>query len=109
MTNRRNMKEYTSKKDLTPSDKDDLLNRATGVSLDIAHEVVRAVELHGSMNGRHEAYAVILEELEEFWELVMLNPAKMTLEEKDAWEKNMRKELTQTAAMCIKTIVNLEL
>lgn len=103
------MKKYTSKKDLTPEDKNNLLIEAKEVALGIAREVVRATELHGSMNGRHEAYAVILEELEEFWELVMLNPAKMTLEEKGAWEKNMRKELTQTAAMCIKTIVNLEL
>lgn len=75
----------------------------------VGQEVIRATELHGEMKGLHESYAVILEELDEFWDLVKLNPKKMTPEQREKWVKNMHTELSQTAAMCIKTIVNLNL
>lgn len=87
----------------------ELHDAAKQVASQISDEVVRATVLHGKMNGRHEAYAVILEELDEFWDLVKLNPAKMSIDEVEVWQSSMRKELTQTAAMCIKTIVNLGL
>lgn len=75
----------------------------------VAHEVIRATDLHGSCAGLHEAYAVILEELDEFWDLVKLNPNKMTPEQREKWVKNLHTELTQTAAMCVKAIVHLNL
>lgn len=52
----------------------------------------------------HEAYAVIKEEVDEFWDLVKQNPNKMTASERAKWIKSLRKELTQVAAMTIKAI-----
>ena len=37
---------------------------------DMLAELARAEAEHGSYNSYHEAYAVILEELDEFWEIV---------------------------------------
>ena len=37
---------------------------------DMTLELRKAEELHGPYNSYHEAYAVILEELDEFWEIV---------------------------------------
>ena len=48
----------------------------------------------------HEAYAVILEELDEFWDEV---------KKKNPDYKNMKTELVQISAMCIKTIQNFNL
>lgn len=70
------------------------------IARDVAAEVRRAVTLHASMNSRHEAYAVILEELEEFW---------AEAKRKEPSEEFMRTELEQTAAMCIRAIVDLRL
>ena len=43
---------------------------------EVRNEVTRAVSLHGGMKSQNEAYAVILEELDEFWDLVKINPKK---------------------------------
>lgn len=48
----------------------------------------------------HEAYAVIKEEFEEYWEEV---------KKKNPDLKNMKKELIQVCAMCVKTIQNFNL
>ena len=48
----------------------------------------------------HEAYAVIKEEFEEFWDEV---------KKKNPDTENMRKELIQVCAMCVKTIQNFNL
>ncbi len=48
-------------------------------------------------NSSHEAYAVIKEELDEYWECVM----------KDRCKAEQRDELKQVAAMAIKAIVSL--
>ena len=37
---------------------------------DMGLELEKADALHGNYNSYHEAYAVILEELDEFWEIV---------------------------------------
>ena len=58
----------------------------------------KAYEKHGGMNSFHEAYAVILEELDEF-----LDEVKKKRPDKE----NSRTELLQIAAMCIKTIESL--
>jgi hypothetical protein len=65
-------------------------------------ETKRAVSLHGPMKSAHEAYGVILEELDEFWDEVK---KKKELRDK----ANMRKELIQVAAMAIRAIADLEL
>lgn len=76
---------------------------------EVSEEVKRAMSLHAGMASRHEAHSVILEELEEFWDEVKLNPRKMTPEQQEAWKLKMREELIQTAAMCVRTIADLNL
>lgn len=72
-------------------------------------EVVRAIDLHRGMNSLHEAYAVILEEVDEFWEQVKVNPKKLSVEEQSKRMAELRKELIQIAAMAIRSIVDLRL
>lgn len=67
---------------------------------DVLIELVTATNQHGPMVNRHEAYGIIAEEMEEFWELVRRKHPP-----KDA----MREELTQIAAMCLRAIVDLKL
>lgn len=76
---------------------------------DVQIEVASALAAHGGMKSRHEAYAVIAEEFDEFWDEVKLNPAKMSAEEREAWKLRMHKELIQTAAMCVRAIYDLKL
>jgi hypothetical protein len=63
-------------------------------------ELSRARAKHApEMNNAHEAYAVIFEELDEFWDEVRAqkhDPAKML------------KELVQTAAMCARAAEDLK-
>jgi hypothetical protein len=54
------------------------------------------------MNNQHEAYAVILEELEEFWDECKKKPQNRT-------PVAMRYELIQVAAMAVRTIIDLDL
>lgn len=86
---------------------------STGKILDLLkavnHEIERAVAAHGSMTNRHEAYAIIAEELDEFWDEVKKNPRKMRIAEELAWQENMRKELIQVAAMAIRAIYDLNI
>lgn len=67
---------------------------------EIDREVGRAESLHAPINSLHEGYAVILEELDEFWEQVRLKA-------RDRDPVAVRTELIQTAAMCVRTIVNV--
>ena len=76
---------------------------------DVFNEVERAMQLHKGMQCQHEAYAVILEELDEFWDLVKINPKKLQVELQELRLRDMRKELIQTAAMCVRAIVDLRL
>jgi len=57
-------------------------------------ECVKAREIHSPMRTPHEAYAVILEELDEFWEEVRAKTHN---------KGRMRKELIQVAAMSVLT------
>jgi hypothetical protein len=76
----------------------------------IAAENQRAVSLHPDpIHSVHEAYAVIKEELDEFWEQVKVNPRKLDAQERTARLEKMRNELLQTAAMCLRTMVDLRL
>jgi hypothetical protein len=58
----------------------------------VALEIMQARSKHAPMNSLHEGYAVLLEEVEEFWEMV-----KMQTKDRDPAE--MLTELIQIAAM----------
>lgn len=76
----------------------------------VDNEIQRSIALHGEMpDSRHAIHSIILEEFDEFWDEVKLNPAKMTEEEREAWKLRMGKELIQVAAMAVKGIKALEL
>lgn len=68
----------------------------------VAEELSRACKLHNGMNSAHEAYSVILEELDEFWEEVRKKREYRSAE-------TMKKELVQIAAMACRAIVDLKL
>lgn len=68
----------------------------------VRDELARAMTKHSSMTNGHEAYAVILEELDEFWDEVKLRADRRSPEK-------MREELLQTAAMALRAIVDLRL
>lgn len=68
----------------------------------VGDEVERARTLHAPLSSAHEAYAVILEELDEFWEEVR---KKRSARCKSA----MRTELIQTAAVCVRAASDLGL
>lgn len=68
---------------------------------DIKDELQRA-KVHGeSFSSLHEAYAVILEELDEVWEVTKLKRKNRDREE-------LRKEFVQIAAMAVKAIDSLD-
>lgn len=59
----------------------------------IAYELDRAYKKHGAPRwGRHEALSIIREEFEEAWDVVRA----------DGPMKDLKAELTQLAAMCIR-------
>ena len=58
-------------------------------------ELSRAIKIYGPMNSPHEAYAVILEQLDEFWEEAKKKAPDLEV---------MHKELIQVAAMAIRAI-----
>lgn len=64
--------------------------------LDILAEVERAKSIHkGNFNNFHEAYAVILEEIDELWD---------EIKKKDVDLEAIRKEAIQAAAMLCRLI-----
>jgi len=67
---------------------------------DIDREVDRAVTKHGHYNSPHEAYGVLLEEVDEFFDEVKKQKA-------DVDRGAMRTELTQIAAVCVRAIYDL--
>lgn len=68
----------------------------------IRDEVERAEGLHPRIHSLHEGYAVILEELDEF-------KAEVWKKSSQRDDENVTKELIQCAAMCVRTLVNMEL
>jgi hypothetical protein len=71
---------------------------------EVCDELVKARVAHDPMASGHEAYAVILEELDEYWEHVKTNPRKLTDEARAHRLVEMRKELIQIAAMALRAI-----
>ena len=79
-----------------------LSNDAAKVLFMVGQELETAGLEHLPLNSAHEAYAVILEELDEFWEEVRKNHQKRDRD-------RMREELIQVAAMACRTILDLKL
>lgn len=86
---------------LSPLPIEDPGNRAGVFLLDVAVELSRAQAKWPPMHSLHEAYAVILEELDELWDHV-----KQKQNERDP--EAIRKELTQLCAMVARAAVDLE-
>lgn len=84
-----------------------MADRISDIMADIELELRRATAKHGPMASRHEAYGVILEELDEFWDEVKKNPAKMDEASRSTWRHNLKVELTQVAAMAARALFDL--
>jgi len=69
---------------------------------DAFQELKRATEENRPFNSGHEAYAVIMEELCEFWDEIRLKEQHRNLD-------NMRRELVQIAAMACRASLDLGL
>ena len=68
----------------------------------VGDELKDATKKHGPFSSLHEAYAVILEELDEFWEEVRKKAHERTY-------GRMFKELIQVAAMAVRAVGDLNL
>ena len=83
----------------------DLMIRQVNINTamnDVLHELDRACAKYPPMKSAHEAYAVILEEIEEFWDETRKRDDKRDL-------VAMREELIQIAAMAMRAIEDLQL
>jgi NTP pyrophosphatase (non-canonical NTP hydrolase) len=74
---------------------------------DIKKELKRAKDLraknnYGKFNSAHEAFAILYEEVDEFWEEVRKKKAVRS-------KANMKEELIQIIGVAIRTIEDLEL
>ena len=65
----------------------------------IIAEYNRSVRIHGGFNSLHEGYAVILEELDEYWEEV---------KKKGPSKDRLKDEMIQIGAMVLKTLLFLD-
>lgn len=68
---------------------------------EIDNELVRAKRHGDKFASMHEAHSVILEELEEFWEITMMK-------RRDRDPEAIRMECVQIAAMAIKAIHSMD-
>jgi hypothetical protein len=68
--------------------------------VEIIDEVNRAQEKFKPFNSAHEGYAVLLEEMDELWDIVKQKQSTRDLEA-------MRKEAIQVAAMALRFIDNV--
>jgi len=82
---------------MEPSPLDEKIEAAI---LAVLVELKNAMAKHGSYGGPHEAYAVILEEMDEFWDEVK---RKLPL------PAAMKSELVQVAATAIRALIDLNL
>jgi hypothetical protein len=71
------------------------------ISLEIEKEVERASKHGVQFASLHEAYAVILEELDEVWDITRLK-------RKDRNAAELREEFIQIAAMAVKAIGSMD-
>ena len=87
---------------MEPTQTGDDLSREDNIFIDMCEELDYATGQYGPLHSAHEAYAVILEELDEF-------KAEVWKKDKDRNIPNMRRELIQIGAMCARAIIDLEL
>lgn len=86
--------------------------RLSGGTLnEVGAELAKARATHAHMNSHHEGYAVILEELDELWEVCKMNTHKFRQVTSDDVQElrrqkraAMRKEALQVAAMAVRFI-----
>lgn len=76
------------------------IDRILFIGKEVTAELIKAITKHDGMNSAHEAYAVILEEVDEFWDEVKAQ----TLDREKA-----KKELLQISAMAQRAILDLGL
>ena len=80
---------------------DELSVETARILFDVVREQQRA-EMHGErFASLHEAYAVILEELDEVWEITRQK-------RRDRSREAIRKEMVQIAAMALKAIGSMD-
>lgn len=72
---------------------------------DIDRELADARHKFENMNSYHEAYGILKEELDEFWDCVRLWKGNDVF----LYEEKCRKELIQIAAMAVRTIMDMEI
>jgi NTP pyrophosphatase (non-canonical NTP hydrolase) len=65
-------------------------------------ELAHAMATHDSMKSSHEGYAVLLEEVEELWDVVKSNPKKLSNH-----KERMREEAIQVAAMAMRFVIDV--
>jgi NTP pyrophosphatase (non-canonical NTP hydrolase) len=68
----------------------------------VREELQTARSKHSPMNSSHEAAAVIMEELDEFWDEVKKKRERRS-------KQKMKEELIQIAAMACRAIIDLDL
>jgi len=71
---------------------------------EILTEAARADALHGPFNSLHELYAVLLEEVEEFWLEVKAYKPPRSLYVSETSCPLARKELVQVAAVALRAL-----
>lgn len=79
---------------------------------EVGVELGKARATHAPMNGHHEGYAVMLEEMDELWEVCKMNTHKFgdtsdKTELRKAKKAAMRKEALQIAAMAVRFIEDI--
>lgn len=72
------------------------------ITRDMVVELKRATTNYGPMHTEHEAYGIILEEIDELWAEIKLKPSQRSKE-------RMRKEAIQCMAMLARFIIDCEL
>jgi NTP pyrophosphatase (non-canonical NTP hydrolase) len=72
------------------------------ISNECITELANAMTLHDSMKSSHEGYAVLLEEVDELWDVVKSNPRKLS-----DHNARMREEAIQVAAMAIRFVIDV--
>lgn len=84
------------------------------IAQEVIEELKQAEKKFAGFNSSHEGYAVILEELDELWDVVKLNPKKIDVPDAELAYKSqiqklrrnqlMRGEAIQVAAMAIRFV-----
>ncbi len=77
---------------------DDLTDVEEGVLEEVLQELRSAEMKHGQFNSMHEAYGVLVEEVEEFFDEVRAND----------YHGSMRHELIQTAGVAMRAVLEFD-